>query len=252
MNAHTQRPGSAGAILDRQGAHTAGAVWSFEPAADTAPLDHTRPDPSALDLFGCMPSAHRRYPKGVELLHDGAVPSVVAMLRRGLVKIVRVSTSGREYILALHPAPVLIGAAEAVINQPVAAAVVTATECEFDEVPTDRFLALIKARSDMVWSLQRELARQACAMKARVGEVCTLSPREQLQATLAQFVPPNNDRLRDVRLRVPITHRELAQMIGVTPEHLSRLLHQLESESLITRHRGWIIVRDLRQFAAAG
>ena len=217
--------------------------------ADAAPPRLETPD-AAVDLFGLMPTARRSYPKGVELLQDDSTPPVVAMVRRGLVKVVRLSANGREYILALHPAPVLIGAAEAVIGQALVAAVVTATTCEVDEVPTDRFLAFIRARPDVLWSLQRQLAWEACAMRARAVEVCTLSPRERLQNTLAQFVPPDNHRLRDVQLMLPITHRELAQMVGVTAEHLSRLLHQLESDSLITRHRGWIIVRDLRQFAA--
>ena len=250
MNGHVQRSGSGAPVLDPRGQPALHGAWPLDAAADVAqPLLDTRADASPVDLFGLMPTAQRSYPKGVELLHDDTVPPVVAMLRRGLVKVVRVSASGREYILALHPAPVLIGAAEAVIGQPLVAAVVTATTCEVDEMPTDRFLALIRARADVLWSLQQQLAWEACALRARTVEVCTLSPRERLQCTLAQFVPVGNDRLRDVRLMLPITHRELAQMVGVTAEHLSRLLHQLEDESLITRQRGWIIVRDLRQFA---
>lgn len=208
------------------------------------------PDASIVDIFTLIPSARRSYPKGVELLHHETTPPVVGMVRQGLIKIVHFSTSGREHIVALSKAPVLIGASEAVMQCPLAAAVVTATPCLVDEVPTDRFISLIRSRTDVLWSLHRQLACEACAMRQRIVEVRTLSPREQLRRTLAQFVPHDNDRIRDVRLMLPITHRELAQMVGVTPEHLSRLLHQFETEALITRQRGWIIVRDLRRFDA--
>jgi CRP-like cAMP-binding protein len=41
-----------------------------------------------------------------------------------------------------------------------------------------------------------------------------------------------------VQLVLPLKQHELAQVIGVTPEHLSRLFGQLEAESLIVRKAG--------------
>ena len=41
--------------------------------------------------------------------------------------------------------------------------------------------------------------------------------------------------------------RDLAGLVGISPEHLSRLLRQLADEGLICRSKGWIIVTDVRK-----
>ena len=45
-------------------------------------------------------------------------------------------------------------------------------------------------------------------------------------------------------MRSPLKKKEMAEVIGVTPEHLSRLLHALKIEGHIQFRDGWIVVSD--------
>ena len=51
------------------------------------------------------------------------------------------------------------------------------------------------------------------------------------------------DSEKQFKLRIPLKHKELAQMITITPEHLSRLLGKLEDEGFIGREKNWIIIK---------
>lgn len=42
-------------------------------------------------------------------------------------------------------------------------------------------------------------------------------------------------------LRTPLLHKDLAQLIGVSPEHLSRIITAMEADGVIRRERGWLV-----------
>jgi CRP-like cAMP-binding protein len=198
------------------------------------------------------PRVTRRYPRGVDLLLADVVPPVVLVLQQGLLKLVHVGAD-RDHILDLQSAPALVGAPGVVANTPLGARVTTATTCLVGEIPADQFLDSAKIRPELLWWLYQQSALELCSIRRRIAEVCASSPRQRLLRTLSLFVPrPSTQTTRDVRLHIPITRREVAQLVGVTPEYLSRLLHQLEGDTLITRRRGWIIVRDVRRLTSNG
>ena len=49
-----------------------------------------------------------------------------------------------------------------------------------------------------------------------------------------------------VKIYSSLKHKELAQMIAVTPEHLSRLLKRLERDRIIAREQGLIVLNNNR------
>jgi CRP-like cAMP-binding protein len=45
---------------------------------------------------------------------------------------------------------------------------------------------------------------------------------------------------------------EVAQLLGITPEHLSRLIKQMEKEGIIGRENGWLIIRNPKKLSRSG
>jgi CRP-like cAMP-binding protein len=52
------------------------------------------------------------------------------------------------------------------------------------------------------------------------------------------------------RVRLPLKQKEVAELIAVTPEHLSRLLHELSRDGLLQLRRGSIVIPDPQALAA--
>jgi predicted transcriptional regulator len=51
----------------------------------------------------------------------------------------------------------------------------------------------------------------------------------------------------EIKMHLPLKHREIAQLIAVTPQHLSLVLRQMEVEGTIRREKGWVIVRNYQR-----
>jgi DNA-binding Lrp family transcriptional regulator len=50
-----------------------------------------------------------------------------------------------------------------------------------------------------------------------------------------------------IGVRLPLKYWEIAQLVGITPEHLSRILRQLEQEGIIKRKDGRLVISDFRK-----
>jgi CRP-like cAMP-binding protein len=46
------------------------------------------------------------------------------------------------------------------------------------------------------------------------------------------------------RVHLPLKRKEIAELIAITPEHLSRVLHEFSKEGYIDFRDGWIVVAD--------
>ena len=49
---------------------------------------------------------------------------------------------------------------------------------------------------------------------------------------------------KQIHIHLPLMHKELAQLIAVTPEHFCRLLREMEQQGIIKRNKGLVIVKD--------
>jgi CRP-like cAMP-binding protein len=46
----------------------------------------------------------------------------------------------------------------------------------------------------------------------------------------------------EIRLHLPLKHWEIAELIAVTPEHLSRVLKRMEREGIMRREKGRTVI----------
>jgi CRP-like cAMP-binding protein len=50
-----------------------------------------------------------------------------------------------------------------------------------------------------------------------------------------------------MKIRLPLKHWEIAQLIGIRPEHLSRVLQQIKQEGVLREEDGCMIVSDVNK-----
>jgi CRP-like cAMP-binding protein len=51
----------------------------------------------------------------------------------------------------------------------------------------------------------------------------------------------------EVLLRLPLKHWELAQLIAVTPEYLSRLLKRMQQDGIVSQKKGFMVIPDVKK-----
>jgi CRP-like cAMP-binding protein len=192
-------------------------------------------------------SPPQTYPAGVELFEQGVRIADVLYIERGLVKLKRMDLHGRETILDLAFATAWVGTAAVIADIPSPASAITCTPSRIARMPALEFsdrLAHDPAFSTLIHQMN---ARELCRQVAWIGQLTSVTSEQRVRWMIRQLISvlhlQSSD--RGIRLRLPLRHYEFAALVAITPEHLSRLLRDLERAGIIRRDRGCVIVPDL-------
>ena len=161
---------------------------------------------------------------GVFIVDQDQAPSSVYLLREGLVKLVHVDAEGRETMLGLRAAGWYAGAVSSLTRTPSTHSVKTVTPCVCSIIAADDFPI--------------KLARSARMSRHFMGTLCNELISQSVEAQfrhnsaeqrLAQFIAERDIQHEQLRTMDPLPllkQMELAQLLAITPEHLSRLLRR--------------------------
>ena len=193
----------------------------------------------------------RTYSAGAELLQQGIPADEVYLIHEGVVKLVWADSKGKEAILGLGWRGWFLGAPSVITGKPCPTTVVTLTRSVVERIPAEKFCSLLQNDTNLTWRVHQIHSRELHEQMNYLGELACCSARSRLGNLLRRLIAfgeapagPN------MRLRVPLKKKEMAELIAVTPEHLSRLLSALAREGHIRFRNGWIVIPDPETLAA--
>jgi len=191
----------------------------------------------------------REFPPSTTLLLQGAPPREVFYIERGLVKLLRMSESGQELAIGLPSQGSLLGAASVIVQEPYPFTAITVTSCALSCIQADLFLRLAKTDEQFCWYLHEVHSHEVQRQASQLAALRYLSARQRFEGLLLQFLSsmPAHERQTSMKIRLPLKHWEIAQLIGIRPEHLSRVLQQIKQEGILREEDGCMIVSDVRK-----
>jgi CRP/FNR family cyclic AMP-dependent transcriptional regulator len=194
----------------------------------------------------------QKYPAGVELLRQGEMASEVWVIDEGIVKLVYFGEDGRQLIVGIRLKGWVLGSASVILKKPSPVGAFTMTPCYLQRLDAATFLEMLSGNSMLSSWLHKMHSQEVFDQLVAFTQASALSARQRLEGLLMQFIEPAGDRVHitEHRVALPFSQRELAALLGISPEHLSRLFRELAAESLIRRHKGWIIVNDPRNLGS--
>ncbi len=200
------------------------------------------------NLYGWGPI--QTYQPHTEILRQDNPSNAVYYIKNGVVKLIWSDKEGNELIAGLRHQNWFIGAPSALLNKPYSFTVKTITECKMRCISTENFLNLINSNYEFSLHLLKMLSHEIYNHGRKIVIFGCVSARDRLRYLLRNFIEKieNNINFRDFKIHFPLTHKEIAQIIAVTPEHLSRLLGDLEKQKIIKREKDGIIFLDISYF----
>ena len=182
----------------------------------------------------------------------GGDPGDVFYVEEGLAKLVRTGPDGREQILGLRGPGWFLGAALVLTFRAHPASAVAVTSCRLRRLTRQAFLGLMAQHEALSWHVHQMHSREVLSQFQQMADLGTATSRQRLERFLRRFTgaAPASRNGGGVRLSLPLKRWELASLLAVTPEHLSRLLRQLRDDGVIRVTDGAIVVPDVRRLAA--
>lgn len=231
-------------------------------APDDGEIPGPEGGPGSASWLALLPMA-RILPAGTVLVRQGCASGDVFLLDDGLAKLARIDGNGREQILGLRGAGWFPGAACAMAGRSSPASAVAVTPCAVRKLPRAAFLKLLRDRPALSRHVHRMHSRELLSAFHHMAELGVTTARQRLERLLrrlAEAAQPvgrgaaggggGGGGEREVRLASPLKRSELASLIAVSPEHLSRLVRRLREDGVIRIHDGGIVVPDVQRLAS--
>jgi CRP-like cAMP-binding protein len=176
---------------------------------------------SCIAFLGTLPSAKYVKASTVLIAQDERVKKV-QLVRTGLVKLMNVNPDGREALIGLRSDGWYAGSASVLLNSPSVYSVCASTDCTVVEIAAADFLRCIHSSPEMLNHFILGLCREVLSfsglqielMSSRAEDRLNLFLRERAASFLTGGILDPLPSLKQM---------ELAQLISISPEHLSRL-----------------------------
>lgn len=185
--------------------------------------------------------------KGEMLFQKGDPAHGFFVVVSGQIKLALPSAQGNEKVVEIVGARQSFGEAVMFMDRPFPVFAEALVDTQLLHIGKDVVFQLID--SDASFS-RRLLAGLSMRLHSLIADVETYSLRSSAQRLigyLLQHSPHEDDTVNRVEIKLPTTKHILASRLNLTPETLSRILHDLADTGLIEVHGRLIIVPDLRR-----
>ena len=220
--------------------------------------DRCRGVPDYWSAFGELGSAVKselasgwranRYSRGNILFYQGNEPLGLFFLCEGRVKLVRSEDGGRNHIFRIINAPDLLGDRSLIARKSYAATAEVMEEARICFVDSARFLKLWDRHPEVPRFLARRLAVKLGEAEDLATDIALRTVRERvakLIAIRAESAVPS------ASFRLDLSRQEIAELIGASPEVVSRTLAVLAARKLISFEGRRVRILDSARLRAA-
>lgn len=193
------------------------------------------------------------YQRGQGIFYEGNPALAVFCVRSGLVKLTRQFNHGSAAVVGARTNGDLFGYRAVLAELPYGISAETIEPSVVCTIPREAFLAVIEESHELATHLLKRLAREFRfaeeQLVERNGETVTKRTAHFL-VRLAE-VAATGTRVGG-NATIPTRREDLAQLLGTTPETLSRTLHNLARRGLVRVDRKDIRVLDIAALQQLG
>jgi len=186
------------------------------------------------------------YPEGALIVMEGEAARGVHLLCQGRAKLLTTNSDGKTFILKIASAGEVIGLNPILTGMPYDITVETLQPCQLAFIPREEFLRFMKEHNDASFQVAQHLGRD-CQMAYEVIRSIGLSnsAAEKLARFLVEWAGDGRLSGGMVRVKLTLTHEEMAQLIGCSRETVSRTLGEFKRQRLVEVNGSTLVLRDI-------
>ena len=200
---------------------------------------------ASLDAFNQIKHA-AVFPEGVVIFVEGQTPRGIFMLCQGQAKLFTASREGKALILRIAKPGEVLGLDAIVTGKPYQVTVQTMQPCHLNFVNREDFLRFLREHSDSglraVQQISRD-CRDAYDVVRSIGLSHSVSGRVAKFLLASATDEPATNGL--VRVRLPLTHEDIAQLTGTSRETITRILSDFRKKDIVEFKGATLIIHNM-------
>jgi CRP-like cAMP-binding protein len=191
------------------------------------------------------------YKRGQVIFYEGNPSLAVYCIHSGMVKLFKSGYSGEEFVIRLLGPGEIIGFRALLADEPFAATAQAVSDTQICIISREDFLDVLNSSPELSFNVMAKLA-----VDLRISEEHFLSRaqenvKQRTARMLLQLLETSNEISdNDSKISVPLLRSEMAQVVGTTPETLSRTLRGLAQMGILKLTRADISVTNENKLRA--
>ena len=190
--------------------------------------------------------------KGTVIIPQGEAAREIVVVCIGYVKISTASETGMRMCLGIAGPGTVLGLSAVISGTPHQVLIEALEPCQLRIITADRFLALLRKDNVACFATVTCLSNEVRKMNRclRLIGLSHSATQKLAQVIIRWDMHEENEPTDKRRLRVPLAHKELAEMLGVRRETVTRLLSTFEKQELIHCRGTTLVIDDERTLRA--
>lgn len=200
---------------------------------------------ASLDAFNQIKHA-AVFPEGVVIFAEGQTPRGIFMLCQGQAKLCTASRDGKALILRIAKPGEVLGLDVIVTGKPYQVTVQTMQPCQLNFVNREDFLRFLQEHSDAGLRAVQQISRDC---RDAYDVVRSIGLSHSVSVRVAKFLlasatdePATNG---VVRVRLPLTHEDIAQLTGTSRETITRVLSEFRKKEIVEFKGATLIIHNI-------
>lgn len=185
------------------------------------------------------------YPHGTMLFPEGQEANGVFLVCKGQVKLTVTRSNGKSMILRIADPGELIGLDCMVSAKTFTMTAETLGPCVVRFIPRELLRCLMRDHHELSMAVAEQLCndyRCACSQIRSLGLSRTAA--ERIVHFLLDWGAKGRETDHGLRVNIPLKHEEIAQIVGVSRETVTRTLTELKQRQLIAIKGPAVLIRD--------
>ncbi len=185
------------------------------------------------------------YPQGALLFLEGQAARGAYIVCSGRVKLSTTSRDGKTLILRIAQAGEVLGLHATVSGKPYELTAETLQPCQLDFIKRDDFLRFLQNHADACLNAAQHLSQNcqdAYEMIRSLGLSHSVS--EKVARLLLEWAADGENTKEGIRIKVSLTHEEMAQLVGTSRETVTRVLGEFREKHLAQLRGSTLMIQD--------
>jgi CRP/FNR family transcriptional regulator len=196
------------------------------------------------------------YPKGSFVFVEGQTPRGIFILCRGRVKLSLGSVNGKILIRRVANPGEVIGLSAVVCKKPYEWTAEAIDHCCIGFIKREEYLRFLQQHNEVALRIAKELSEK---YHDSCEEIRRLAPSRSAGDRLAKLLLDLSNAGSDTGKRYPsvqllLTQEEMAQMIGISRETVTRIISELKKQNIVETRGSTLVIRNkaaLQSFTTA-
>jgi CRP/FNR family transcriptional regulator, cyclic AMP receptor protein len=185
------------------------------------------------------------FPQGAILFLEGQPARGVYIVCAGRVKLSTTSREGKTLILRIAQAGEVLGLHATVSGKPYELTAETLQPCQLDFIKREDFLRFLQNHADACLNAAQHLSQNcqdAYEMIRSLGLSHSVS--EKVARLLLEWASDGENTKDGIRIKVSLTHEEMAQLVGTSRETVTRVLGEFREKHLAQLRGSTLMIQN--------